>query len=141
MLKNEMKIQLMLDSLHIDLYSVLRRTLNYALGKRSLALKKWDNIGKDINTLALVPQARKRLREQHRLFEDWVKPKPFNLLKALIPLFALWLAKGLWSSKSQERGIDKFLKKKRGRQRIKQKQEKERKRREKMSIPLEEEEG
>lgn len=138
LLKNEMKIQLMLDSLHIDLYSALKRALNYALGKRSLAYKKWDNIGKDIKNLPLVPQARLRLKEQHRLFEKWVTPKPFSLLKALAPFFILWLAKGLWSRKSQERGIDKFLKKKRNRQRLKQKQEKEQRRREKASTALEE---
>jgi hypothetical protein len=135
---NEVELDHRLDTLSLDLSTVVRRTINYVVnfvGKETKSNVDWAQIGKDIQTKKLTDTAQARLSHRHKLFAEKVSPKPANLAIALVPLVIFWVLKSLLGGKLQERKFEKVLTKKRKKRRESQNLAKKRKRESKMGIP------
>jgi len=135
---NEVELDHRLDTLSLDLSTVVRRTINYVVnfvGKNTKSNLDWAQIGEDIQTKELTDTAKAQLAHRHRLFAEKVSPKPANLAIALVPLVIFWVLKSLLGGKLQERKFEKVLTKKRKKRRESQRDAKKRKRESKMGIP------
>ena len=135
---NEVELDHRLDTLSLDLSTVVRRTINYAVnfaGKKTKSNLDWAQIGEDIQTKELTDTAKAQLAHRHKLFAEKVSPKPANLAIALVPLVIFWVLKSLLGGKLQERKFEKVLTKKRKKRRESQRTAKQRKRESKMRIP------